>query len=60
MAQSINEQIGTLTTVEAKLHFCDISRKMLCADLVPASDDSAFQERECGFNGVSVTRAPFS
>jgi hypothetical protein len=27
---------------------------MLCADLVPASNDSAFQERECGFHSVCM------
>ena len=52
MTQSVNEQVGTLATIEPKGHFIQVSCEMLCADLVPRSDDAAFQERERRFNGV--------
>lgn len=56
MAQSINEQIGTLPAVEAKLHFFQVGLKMLCADLVPRPYDSTLKQRECGFNRVCRNR----
>src|SRR6266478_1994758 len=53
MAQRIQEEIRALPTIEAESHFVKIGRKMLCADLMPRSDDAAFQERECRFDCVS-------
>src|SRR5579859_5053844 len=54
MAQSINEQIGTLTAIEAELHFREIGRKMFGADLMPASHNATLQKRKCVLNRVRV------
>ena len=35
MAQCVNEQVGALSSVEAKRHFVQIGLQMLCADFVP-------------------------
>ena len=42
MTQSIKKQVGTLTTIESKLHLCEIGRKVLRADFVPCLGCSAF------------------
>src|SRR6185312_3842603 len=57
MAQRIKEQVGTLAAVEPESHFVQIGFQMLCADLVPASDDSALEQRECGFDRIGMDRA---
>src|ERR1700722_542864 len=54
MTQSINEQIGTLSAVEAKGHFFTVGLEMLRAYFMPRSHDAALQEGECGFNGIGV------
>lgn len=54
MTQGIEKQIRGIPAIEAKFHLFQIGREMLCADSVPRSCDSAFQEREGGFDGVSV------
>src|SRR5438552_18985612 len=54
MTQSINEQIGTLTAIEPEFHLRKIRGKMLCADLVPASDDCTLQQRKCILDCVRV------
>ena len=53
MTQGIQEQSRTLPAIEPELHLREVCGKMLGADLVPRSDDAAFQERECRFNRVS-------
>lgn len=57
MAQGVQEQRGRLPAIEAKRHFVQVGREMFCADLVPASHDAAFEERERRFNGVCVNVA---
>ena len=57
MAQGVNEKISVLPAIEAELHFVQVCGKMLRADLVPRSNDAAFQQRECGFHGVRVNVA---
>lgn len=52
MTQSVNEQVGALSTIEAKRHFIQIGREMLRADFMPASHDAALEQRERGFDGV--------
>jgi len=54
MTQRVNKQIGVLATIEPECHFVQVGRKMLRADLVPASHDAAFEKRESGFHRVSV------
>jgi len=58
MTQGIKEQIGLFPAIKPKAHFVQIGREMLCADLVPASDDSALEQRECGLYGIRVN-VPF-
>src|SRR6266853_240642 len=52
MTQSINKQIRTIAAIEPESHFVQVGREMLGADLVPASDDAALEQRESGFDGV--------
>lgn len=52
--QRIHEEIGILATIESEFHLCEVSRKMLCADLVPRSDDATLQEREGVFDCVGM------
>src|SRR5947209_4617029 len=54
MTQGIQEQIGTLPSIEAKLHLFQIGSEMLGAESVPRSHDSALEKRECRFDGVGV------
>ena len=54
MTQSIEEQIRILATIEAKLHLFQVRCKMLCADVMPCSGDSALQKGESGFDVVGV------
>jgi len=54
MAQSIHEQVGVLAAIESECHLVQISRKMLRADFVPRSNDSALQQRECRFDRVGM------
>ena len=61
MPQGIQEQIGTLATIEPELHFGEVGREMLCADFVPG-----LSQHHCGAwldrAGLSSkgTMAPFS
>lgn len=52
MAQGINEQIGTATTIEPERHLLKVGFKMFRRDLMPRTNDAAFQERERGLNAV--------
>src|ERR1035437_2522533 len=54
MAQRIKEQIGTAPAVETEAHLIQVGLQMLGADLVPCSDDAAFEQRECRFNAVRM------
>lgn len=54
MTQSIEEQIGTLSPIEAKLHLFEIGRKMLRANSMPRSHDAALEKRESGFDSIGV------
>ena len=58
MTQGVQEQVRALAAVESESHFVQVGWEMLGADLVPTSNDSALQERECGFDpvrgGISV------
>jgi hypothetical protein len=40
MAQSIDEQIGTTTAIEPKLHFLKVGFKMLRRNPMPRADDA--------------------
>jgi len=53
VAQGVNEQIGAVSAIEAKLHLLQIGGKMFGADLVPRADNAALQKRKRGFDGVS-------
>ena len=53
MTQSVDEQIGAFPAIEPELHLVQVGCEMLGTDLVPRSDDAAFQKRERGFDGVS-------
>src|ERR1035438_621073 len=57
MTQGIQEQVRALATIEAKTHFVQIGREMLCADSMPRSNDAALQERESGFDCVGMNIA---
>src|ERR1019366_780778 len=54
MEQSVEEQIGTVSAVEAEAHLVQIGLQMLGAYLVPTSHDAALEQRECGLNSVRV------
>jgi hypothetical protein len=54
MTQSIQEESGRLTAVEAELHLGKVRREMFRADLVPRSHDATLEQGECRFHGVSV------
>jgi hypothetical protein len=58
MTQGVDKQIGTLPAIEAERHLVQVGREMLCADLVPASNDSALEERERGFDGIGCDAVP--
>jgi len=53
VTQSVDEQIGAFPAIEPELHLVQVGCEMLGTDLVPRSDDAAFQKRERGFNRVS-------
>jgi len=57
MTQSVQKQIGVLPAIETELHFIQIGREMLCADLVPGSHDAPLQERECILNRIRMNVA---
>src|SRR5438552_7223249 len=57
MSQRVNKQVLTLPAIETELHLREIGWKMLCADLVPCSDDTALEQRECVFNSIGVDGA---
>lgn len=52
MAQGIEEQVGVLPAIETEGHLVQVGSEMFCADLVPASDDAALEQRECGFDSI--------
>lgn len=54
MSQRIEEKIVILSAIESERHFVQVGGQMLGADLVPASCDAAFQERERRFDSVCV------
>src|ERR1700731_3186069 len=54
MAQGIEEQIGTLPTIETKLHFFQIGAEMLSAQAVPCPHDAALEKRERRFDGIGM------
>jgi hypothetical protein len=54
MTQGVNEQIGTLSAIEAEAHLFQVGRKMLGADPMPRSHNAAFEKRESGFDGIGV------
>jgi len=57
MTQSIREQIRTLSAIKAECHLVKVGGEVLCADLVPAYHDAAFQQREGALNGVGMNVA---
>lgn len=57
MAQRINEQIGSLPAIESEAHFFAVGLEMLRAHFMPSANDTALQQRECGFDCVSVSVA---
>ena len=57
MAQGIKEQIVVLPAIEAEGHLIQIGGEMLRADLVPASNNPAFQERPKGINILGMDLA---
>ena len=59
MTQGIQEQVGVFPAVESERHFVEVSSKMLRANLVPRSHDSALQEREGTFNRIGVDVADY-
>ena len=58
MTQSINEQIGSVSAVKPEFHLCEVGREMFGADFMPASHDTALEQRECRFHGICVTCRP--
>src|SRR5579863_10320871 len=54
MTQGIQEQIGALPAIEAKLHLFQIGSQMLGAQSVPRAHDAALEQREGGFDGIGV------
>lgn len=54
MTQGIHEQIGAIPAIEPERHFGAIGLQMLRADTMPATHDTALQERECGLDCVGV------
>ena len=54
MTQGVQEQIGAIAAIEAKLHLFQVGWKVFSRDAVPRSRDTALEERERGFDGVSV------
>jgi hypothetical protein len=54
MTQSVQEQIGVLPAIEAESHFLAVGLQVLRADFVPRSNNSALEQRECGFDGIGV------
>lgn len=57
MTQSVDKQVGTLTTIEAELHLGEIGSQMFCADSMPRSDDAALEQRERRFDRVGMNFA---
>jgi hypothetical protein len=57
MTQGIDKQVRAFTPVESKAHFFQVGREMLCADLMPRSDDPALEKREGRFDRVRVNVA---
>lgn len=58
MAQCIEEKRVRFAAIKSELHLCEISREMLCTDLVPASNDAALEQRECRLNGIGRNAKP--
>ncbi len=54
MTQSIYKQIGTLSAIEPELHLFQIGGKVLCAESMPCTHDAALEQREGGFDSISV------
>jgi len=52
--QSVHEQVGVLAAVESEGHFFEVGLQMLCAQLVPASAQTALEQREGGLNRIGV------
>jgi len=50
----VKKQKRVLAIIESPCHLVQVGGQVLRADLVPCSHNSAFQEREGGFNGVGV------
>lgn len=61
MPQGVQEQIGTLATVEPEAHLIQVGGEMLGTDFVPCSNNAALQKRERGFHrvGMNVTASVF-
>src|SRR3990172_464029 len=57
MAQGIHENVRTLATVESELHFSEVGREVLCADLMPRAYNAALQEGEGILYGVGMNIA---
>lgn len=57
VAQCIEEQIGALAAIESEAHLFQVGGEMLGAQTVPRSRDTAFEERESGFDGIGVNVA---
>lgn len=57
VSQGIQEQIGTLAAVKAECHFIEIGGQMLCANVMPRSEDSTLEQGERAFDGISMNVA---
>jgi len=52
MTQGVDKQIGSLAAIESESHFVEVGLQMLRADFVPASHNTALEQRKCGFDSV--------
>ena len=50
----IAEKIGVFAIVEAEAHFLKVGLEMFCTEFMPATAQTALEQRECGFNGIGV------
>lgn len=54
MTQGIQEQIGPLAAIESECHLFEVGLEMLRAQLVPATAQTALEQRERGFDAIGV------
>lgn len=54
VTQSIEEQIGVFAAIESEAHLFQIGSKMLCANTMPCTYNSALQKGKSGFHRIGV------